>query len=307
MPGPGPALSIVLASIDASSTIRAALDALRLACADLPAEIVVADASADGTADIARRFDRTLTVLQYAPRTLVPQLWAAGLAHCHAPRVAFTTAEFRVPPTWARVCLDTLDAGAAAVGGPLALAHGLDATSAATFYLRYSTFLEPGTPGGPAREVEHLPGENTAYVRDRILESRAPLDLGFWEAEINQVIRRAGGRLISVPEARATFHPSASFRSIARSRFAHGRHCGAGRVSRGERQAWQIVAAAPLVPFVLASRIARRVLRLPGHRLRFLGALPSLLTLAGAWSAGEAWGALRGSGLTPMPHPARAS
>jgi hypothetical protein len=52
-----------------------------------------------------------------------------------------------------------------------------------------------------------------------------------------------------------------------------------------------VLAAAPLVPAVLALRVARRVLPLGGHRWRFVAGLPLFLVLATAWAAGEAVGA----------------
>ena len=64
-----------------------------------------------------------------------------------------------------------------------------------------------------------------------------------------------------------------------RHRYAHGRHFGASRVAHGF-SALRIVAAAPLVPLILAWRAARRALPAPEHRRRFLLALPLFLVLA---------------------------
>jgi hypothetical protein len=52
------------------------------------------------------------------------------------------------------------------------------------------------------------------------------------------------------------------------------------------------VLAAPIVPLVLAQRAARRVWPSGRDRGRFVVSLPWFLVLAGAWAAGEAWGAL---------------
>jgi hypothetical protein len=52
-----------------------------------------------------------------------------------------------------------------------------------------------------------------------------------------------------------------------------------------------MVVGAPLIPFVLLARVARRVARARGHLLRFVTSLGAFLVLASAWAAGEAIGA----------------
>jgi hypothetical protein len=47
---------------------------------------------------------------------------------------------------------------------------------------------------------------------------------------------------------------------------------------------------APLVPFVLFIRVARRVARAPGHITGFGTSLGAFFVLAFAWAAGEAIG-----------------
>jgi hypothetical protein len=51
-----------------------------------------------------------------------------------------------------------------------------------------------------------------------------------------------------------------------------------------------MVLGAPLVPFVLFGRVARRVARAPGHMMSFISSLGAFFVLATAWAAGEAIG-----------------
>jgi hypothetical protein len=51
-----------------------------------------------------------------------------------------------------------------------------------------------------------------------------------------------------------------------------------------------MVLGAPLVPFVLLARVARRVSRAPGHMVGFAMSLGAFFVLAAAWAAGEAIG-----------------
>jgi hypothetical protein len=64
----------------------------------------------------------------------------------------------------------------------------------------------------------------------------------------------------------------------------------------------QIVLAAPLVPFVLAMRAARRVAASHRDTMRLITALPWFIVLAACWAAGEAWGALRGTSSHTASH-----
>ena len=91
------------------------------------------------------------------------------------------------------------------------------------------------------------------------------------------------------PDAVGTTHLDHRATMAAR-RFAHGRHSGSFRVRSGIRTRWQMVLGAPLVPFVLLVRVARRVARAPGHRTGFASSAGAFLVLAAAWAAGEAIG-----------------
>jgi hypothetical protein len=294
------ALSVVVACTEAARSIEACLGSLDVACAGVDAEVIVLDASRDETADRAQRVHKNARVVRFPPGTLTPQLWANGYAASRGRVVAFTTGHCIASPSWARAMLDGIEAGATGVGGPFDLAPGTSLTDWAVFYLRYSVFLQ-ATPGRGA--VPEIAGDNAAYRRDALDRHAASFGEGFWEVDFHRRVHAEGGTLALVPDAAVRFGRSFPFAAIFRQRFAHGRHFGAGRVAAGERTAWQVVLAAPLVPFVLVRRIAARVLPHPRHRRRFVLALPVSLALAVAWSAGEAWGALTGAGVRPVSAP----
>jgi hypothetical protein len=133
------------------------------------------------------------------------------------------------------------------------------------------------------------------YSRDWLDRYDAGADRGFWEVDFHRDVRAAGGWLAAVPAATVEFGPSFPLMTILRHRFAHGTHFGASRVAGGTRAVWQIVGAAPLVPFVLGLRAAARAMSRGEDRWPFLTALPYFLLLASAWAAGEARGAWRGA------------
>jgi hypothetical protein len=186
--------------------------------------------------------------------------------------------------------MSALDEGATGAGGPLTLARESGPLDWAVFFLRYSMFTPDQMSGGPISS--EIAGDNAAYRRDALDRHAAALQDGFWEIDFHRLVRAEGGWLAAAPAARVEFGRSFPLRTILRQRFAHGAHFGAARVRGATRRRWQIVLAAPLVPFVLAARAGMRVRRRAADRLRFVAALPWFLLLATSWALGEAAGAL---------------
>ena len=278
-------LSVIVGSQDAAGSMRECLSALRASCEGIDAEILVADASSDGSARIASETLPSARLLSLPPGTLVPALWGAGLREARGRVVAFTIAQCIVEPTWARALLQGIRSGAAGVGGRFGIRRGTSATGRATFYLRYSAWLS--VPGGAAHEIA---GDNAAYDHESLRSVRDAVAGSFWEVEANARLRAAGRTLVVDPDATAWFTDDTPLGTIAARRFEHGRHSGAFRVRSGIRTRWQMVFGAPLVPFVLFVRVARRVARAPGHMVGFVSSLGAFFVLATAWAAGEAIG-----------------
>jgi glycosyltransferase involved in cell wall biosynthesis len=283
-------LSVVIAANDAARSIDRCLQHLVRACAGLRAELIVADASRDGTAERVEAFGAPARLIRCAGDTLAPRLWALGYRQSTGRVVAFTTGHCLVSPGWAHALTRAVAAGAGGAGGPMVIGDGTRPLDWAVYYLRYSSFM-PQTLGA-GRITGEIAGDNAAYARTALDRHATSFDRGFWEIDFHRHLRADGGWLAAVPEAVIAFSDSFPASTIIRHRFAHGRHFGAGRVAGGTRRRWQVVAAAPLVPFVVASRAARRAWRADAAPWRFVAALPWFFVLAAAWAAGEARGAL---------------
>jgi glycosyltransferase involved in cell wall biosynthesis len=283
-------LTVVIASIESSRSIDLCLSHLARSCAGLQVEFIVADASRDDTADRVQAYGGSAILISCRPGTLAPQLWAAGYRKATGRVVAFTTGHCLVSQDWATALIKAIDDGATGAGGPLVIAGGTGPLDWAVFYLRYAGSM-PHTLG-EGRTAGEIAGDNAAYVRTALDRHATTLSGGFWEIDFHRLVRGDGGWLAAVPHAVIAFSRSFPFATIFRHRFAHGRQFGAGRVKGGTRAAWQIVLAAPLVPFVLAGRAASRAAGGPAP-WKFVAALPWFLPLAFAWAGGEAWGALR--------------
>jgi hypothetical protein len=292
-----PDLAVVIATVDAGRSIVRCIEAVERACAAARAELIVVDASTDGTADVVAASWPDVSLLRLPAGTLTPLLWTAGAGRTTGRVVAFTTGHCAPAESWARALLARIDEGAMGAGGPLALAPDAGVVDRAVFYLRYSAFLAETMHDG--RVEGEIAGDNAAYRREALERYSDVVSEGFWEVEFHRAVREEGGWIASSREAVAWFGPSFPLRTIVRHRYAHGRHFGASRVRRREANRWRIAAAAPFVPPLLALRAARRVLPLEAHRMRFVGALPVFMLLAGAWAFGEAVGAMETGGTVP--------
>ena len=291
-------VSVVIASVEAARSIDRCIDSIGDAVRGTRSELIVVDASRDGSADIAERKLGRKCVLRYPPGTLTPELWAAGIARSTGRIVVLTTGHFDVKPTWIARLVDGLASGQRGVAGRIDLAEDTSVTDWATYYLRYSEFVsEPEL----RRTVTGIPADNAAYDGEEIRRFVATSLQGFWEVEFHRQIHASGGSLALVSGASARYGRSFPFWTILSHRFQHGRHSGAWRVGTGERPRVLVIGAAPLVPFVLAARVWRRVKALREHRRRFLMSVPVFLALAAAWAAGECIGAFGGAFVSRRP------
>jgi hypothetical protein len=284
-------LTVIVGSLDAGTCLSECLEALQSACAGIDAEILVIDGSAGPSLDLVRKRFSSARFLSMPSGTLVPALWGRGLREARGRIVAFTIAQCRVGAGWARTLIEGIRAGAAGVGGPIAVRPGTSATGRATFYLRYSAWLNGS--GGMVREIA---GDNAAYDHAALRMVRSDVSEAFWEVEAHARFRELGRTLMMHPGATAWFTDDTGLVTMAARRFAHGRHSGAFRVRDGIRTRWQMLVSAPLVPFVLLARVARRVVLARGHAVSFVTSLGAFLILASAWAAGEAIGAFRAEG-----------
>ena len=292
------ALSVVVASVDAARSIDQCLRQLRDALTGMDAELIVVDASKDGTHGAVVQAGGYDALIRYPAGTLTPELWAAGIGRSRGRVVALTTGHCLVPREWGRVLATRVDTKVIGAAGALDLAAGTTMVDWAVYYLRYSDFIP--FVNLTRDHVRAIPADNAAYDGDAIRAYTAATPAGFWEVDFHRSALAEGKTLAFVGAATALLGRSFPLMTIVAHRFAHGRHSGSWRVKTGASSVIRSVVAAPLVPLILATRTARRVLRLEGHRARFAASLPVFLLLATSWALGEAWGAVAGSGVRSL-------
>ena len=291
-------LAMVVAAVDARAT---ALESVGRFLDEVRGEgdLVVVDASCDGTADMIEAGFPGVRVLRRRPGRLAPELWGDGLAATDAPLVAFSNAAMVPSQGWLRALRDRLDeTDAAAVGGPIEPGEGLGPTDRAVYLLRYLNYWQPGAGGRPVEP----PGDNALYRRERLSGMGDLLRTGFWESEVHARLRSRGERLVSADGARVSFRGGARLAPMVGQRFRHGLRFGASRAGRMGATARTVRAvAAPAVPAVLLGRVARGLRAIDQAPGPWLAALPGLALLATAWAAGEARGTWTGPPRSTAP------
>jgi hypothetical protein len=141
--------------------------------------------------------------------------------------------------------------------------------------------------------IQDIPADNASYKRwalDRCTDVRAR---GFWEPDIHAKLRAEGYQLFMTPRIGVRHVRSFTFTEFMRQRFWHGRQFGSSnalRLSTAVRLAHII--AAPLIPFLMLTRIVRQVFRRRRHITQLLLATPVMVLFLVSWATGEIVGYL---------------
>lgn len=283
-------LSIVVASKNAQRTIQLCLEALVEQYQSDELEILVIDASTDGSAEIARRF-KQITLVQADPASLVPELWKMGIELTDGRSVAFTTANFIPARNWVAELRALLQGNHAAIGGVFEKLTPDKISQWAIYFVRYAPYLPSISP----RLASQLAADNAVYQRWVFEKYAGLVEDGFWEHPVNLGLKADGHSLFLTPALRVSmgyFSPPGDF---FHQRFLHGRVFGAERAARASplRRLFYILTS-PLIPLVLLLRVALHVLRNNTQTVKFFFSLPWILFYLLGWSSGELSGYLIG-------------
>lgn len=293
-PGEVPEGSVVVASFSGEAALGRCLESLAGQCAS--AEVI---ASTTVPAEAVARLEARFPNVRFLPAPAdasVFRLRTLGVAQARGRMVVLTEDHCTASPGWLAALAQASRAGHPVVGGQVE--NGLDRRiyDWALFFCEYVAFMPP-QPEGPAPVVS---GINVAYHRDALLACRPAWSEAFRENEVHDAMASSGVRLYRAEGAVVASHLAMPLREAMGHLFGGGRHYGGYRKSRvapGLRGS--LALAAPAIPAVLLWRIVRDVIvRRPSRLLTLALALPYILCLLAAWSAGEVLGY-----LSPSPAP----
>jgi len=292
---PAPRFSVVVFARESVATIGEALGSLAAQTRRDRAEVLVADASEDGTAGrIAREFPWVVHLRR--PGGTMPTLKAEAIRAARGELVCILDPADAAAPDW----LERIDAAmrepaTTAVGGAVELVGPATAADRAAYLFEYGAF-EPPLEAGPTDG--DLPGNNVAYRREALVDWCADLlPGGFYKPFFHARIRARGGRLVLDPTMRVRHLTRYTWRGFGASRFHYGRCFGAMRLAdaRGRRRL-VLAVLAPAAPPLLVVRHLRRAWGHPGNRRHLRRAAPALAGVCLLWGTGEWLGAWLGPG-----------
>jgi hypothetical protein len=285
-PLPGP-VAIIVASVDALATVAESLGGFLREAGTL-GDVLLVDASRDGTAEEASRRFPEVKVLRRPPGCLVPELWRDGLLAAPGARyIAFSTAQMVPRPGWLPALFNSLGEEGAATGGPIAPGGSLGAFDSAVALHRYGAYWPPLS--GPRRPEP--PGDNALYRRDA-LDGLSPVwQRGFWEVEVHRALRAQGRAIGWSDRAVVEYRGGDRIRPTLSRRFSHARRYGSGR-ARGRGLGYRLTRTilAPTIPALLGFRAIRSLRKHPEAGRSMAATLPALVPILTAWAIGEAIG-----------------
>jgi glycosyltransferase involved in cell wall biosynthesis len=295
MTAPDVALSVVIGAHNAAKVIEECMAALEAQDGRGEAEIILADCSTDGTADIVRRHFPDVRVESASTPLSIPVLRARGIAKARGSIVAIIDPFTIVNPGWMRAVRRAHDERRHPVIGGSVDLHEASRTFTdwAIYINEYGMFMPPITAG----ETWILPGSNISYKRAVLFDAERPRFEEFWKTFANQDLEAGGPALWLEPTMATRLRKPLTFFDYLSTRPLHGRCFGGMRsVNRPWRERLFRAGTCPLIPFVLVARWGR-VYVAKGHDLdKWLLTLPHQLLFFTAWAAGECWGYLRGPG-----------
>jgi glycosyl transferase family 2 len=288
-------ISVVIASGAGGDFLFRCLDSLREQALKQGAQIIVVDRCGNQTATRLQSEYRFVTVVraELGHRPSVPELRALGTKRARGDIIAIIEEHCVAPAHWLETIRSAFQHGDVAIGGPI-LDNGFDRVRDwVVYFAEYHNYLPPWRDD----KRYDLNGANIAYDRKKLLEHVDVLGSGYWEVVLHPRLAKDGGFFRSVPRMGVHHTGPFNYGYYLGQRYLLSRVWGGTqRNTVGFAKRLVYLLAAPAFPFLLLTRMARRVFQ-SGQRVReFLVAVPLLTPVVIAYVWGEWLGYLCGVG-----------
>ena len=289
-----PRVSVVIASLVGAPFIDECLASLERQADECGAEVIVV---ACGKAEYADRIVRKfpwIRVVHRAQRETVPGLRTHGVKEATGNVVAIIEEHCLAAPDWLSRLIDAhADGTYEVVGGPVVDHAYARLRDWVVYFLEYNGYLPPWQDG----EEHELGSANIAYSRPLLLKYKELLGQGYWEAGLHARLAADGVKFKSVPEMRVHHRGPFDYGYYLQQRYWFSRAfagCRSHHMPIARKIAYIVMA--PLVPFLLLARMAKRVLARRCRVGKFAQSLPLLIPALFVFVVGEFVGYLWGPG-----------
>ena len=289
-------MSVIVITPDNYATIRRLMECLAKQTVRDKLEIVIVVLSMvplEADDDALNVFARVLVIREQGIHTF-SEAQALGVRQASGAVVAFTEDHCFPQGEWAESLIRTHGNICACVGPAIINGNPRTFVSRANLSIEYGPWLDPVSAG----IVDHLPGHNSSYKRDVLLEYGN--DLGSWlqsETILHWDLISNGYKLLLEPRAKAAHCNFSDFFSTIRLRTCCGRIFAGSRSRKwpfGKRLLYFV--GSPMIPVVRLYRVIKE-LRRPGRSNSVPPILfPLLLLLLVIDGIGEMVGYACGSG-----------
>ena len=285
-----PQISVVMATKNPGQQLFPCLDSLRDQDQSVTSEIIVADASVDGSDQIIRARYPAVRVLHFDPAIGSPQLIREALRQARGQIIAVTDAYCRFPPEWMVKLRQAHESDYPVIGGAVENRDTSGLVSWACFLADYGAFMLPAS----RRVTSVLAGNHVTYKKSLIELKFDSMRDGFFKVFFHQDLQREGVRFLFDPSLVVYCARHGTFLDFSRRYFHNARLFAALRCRRmSSTSRFLRLVATPVLPSVLLCRRLKGF-KTKGHRVRFLLSLPLLAAFVTVWAMGEFGGYLLG-------------
>ncbi len=291
-------LSVIILTPDSYETIRKTIHHLRLQSVKDRMEIIIVAPSRDAlAADLSElnQFHQH-RIVEVGKITSIGSAYAAGVQQASASVVVLAEEHSYPQPGWGEALLAAHDQSFAAVGPVIKNANPNSLVSWADLYIAYGQWLDSNGSG----PMEHLPGHNSSYKRDVLMQYGSALD-AMMESEsvLHWDLCKRGYQLKMEPAAKTLHTNFGQLSAFLVAQFYNGRQFAA---SRAINESWSLPRksfyslASPLIPFVRLWRIVRNLKRARQNKYPVMLVLPALISGLMVDAIGQSLGYSFGAG-----------
>jgi hypothetical protein len=287
---------VVLVTPDCYETIRTTVSYLRAQSVRQQLELVIVAPSRIGLGLDAAELSGfgSVQVVEVGVVRSVAHGNAEGVRRARASIVVFAEDHSYPEPGWAAALIAAHRGPWAAVGPVITNANPESAISWADLVIAYGPWLDAAAGG----EAHHLPGHNSSYKRQALIEYGESLEAMLRsESVLHWDLRARGAQLYLEPAARTRHTNFARLAPWLAAQRDSGRVFAASRAAGWSRQRRLLYStASPLIPLVRLARCGRHLCRTGRHRDLLLPVLPPLLLALIVAALGEMVGYALGPG-----------
>jgi glycosyltransferase involved in cell wall biosynthesis len=286
-----PEISVVLATQNVAEQSSRCLDSLRNQTLSECAEIIVADASTDGTDEMIRSRYPGVRLIHFDRPLGLPQLTREALRQARGRVLVVTDPYCVFPPDWLEKMRKAHETDFPVIGGAVEKVNCGGLLSWACYFADYGPFMLPAS-----RQVTPLlAGNHVSYKRWVIKPKLDSMEDGFWKVFFHADLTRQGIRFLFEPDLVVHYSRPDTLLSFLRRYFRHAHFFAAFRCRRiSPAGRFLRLVSSPALPAVLFYQRLRAGWKNKRHRSRFLKSLPLLAVFVTVWAAGEFTGYLLG-------------